>query len=139
MRQGASKNVGSPSRPRSASPPERADWRNGVTARIRRLIEEADPAAVEEQKWKKPSNPAGVPVWYHDGILCHVVALKHRVRLTFLKGASLPDPKGLFNACLEGHALRAIDFYEGDDLDRQGIQSLVRAAAAQNASSARPR
>ncbi len=109
------------------------DWQNEMTSRLRRLIEAADPAAVEEQKWKKPSNPAGVPVWYHDEILCHVVSLKNRVRLTFLKGASLKDSKGLFNACLEGNAMRAIDLREEDDVDEEAIKALVRAAAAQNA------
>jgi len=113
------------------------DWRNEMISRLRRLIEAADPAAVEEQKWKKPSNPAGVPVWYHDGILCHVVSLKNRDRLTFLKGASLKDSKGLFNACLEGNAMRAIDIREGDGVDEEAIKALVRAAAAQNAASAR--
>jgi len=108
-----------------------------MITRLRRLIEAADPAAVEEQKWKKPSNPAGVPVWYHDGILCHVVSLKNRDRLTFLKGASLKDSKGLFNACLEGNAMRAIDIREGDGVDEEAIKALVRAAAAQNAASAR--
>jgi len=108
-----------------------------MIGRIRRLIIAADPAAVEEQKWKKPSNPAGVPVWYHNGILCHAGALKNRVRLTFLKGAALKDTKGLFNACLEGNSMRAIDIREGDPVDEEGIQSLVRAAAALNAASAR--
>jgi hypothetical protein len=116
---------------------ELPDWRDGTIARLRRLIEEADPEAVEEQKWKKPSNPAGVPVWYHDGIVCHVGALKNRVRLTFLKGTSLPDPKGLFNACLDGNSMRAIDIGEGEKLDAEGIRALVRAAAAVNASTAR--
>jgi hypothetical protein len=110
-----------------------------MVLRLRRLIQEADPAVIEEQKWRKPTNPAGVPVWYHDGILCHVVTLKNRVRLTFLKGALLEDPRSLFNACLEGNALRAIDIEEGDDLDAAGIKSLVRAAAALNASSSRAR
>lgn len=108
-----------------------------MISHLRRLIREADPTAIEEQKWRKPSNPAGVPVWYHDGILCHVVALKGRVRLTFLKGAALKDPRHLFNACLEGNALRAIDTHEDDEVDDEGIRSLVRAAAALNASSAR--
>jgi hypothetical protein len=76
------------------------DWRDGMIDRLRRIIVAADPGAIEEQKWKKPSNPAGVPVWYHDGILCHVGPLKNRVRLTFLKGAALNDSKSLFNACL---------------------------------------
>jgi hypothetical protein len=108
-----------------------------MISRLRRLIEEADPIAVEQQKWKKPSNPAGVPVWYHDGIVCLVQALKNRVRLTFANGAPLKDPKGLFNACLEGNAMRAIDIREGDNVDAAGIKSLIRAAVAQNASAAR--
>src|SRR5580658_872373 len=120
-----------------AKPPP--DGRQEMISRLRRLIEEADPAAVEEQKWKRPSNPAGVPVWYHDGILCHVVALKNRVRLTILKGAALKDPKGLFNACLEGSAMRAIDIGEGDEIDAEGIRSLVRAAVARNVAAARDR
>src|SRR5580658_10990971 len=101
------------------------DWQGRMIARLRQLIEEADPSAIEEQKWRKPSNPAGVPVWYHDGILCHVVALKNRVRLTFLKGALLEDAGGLFNACLEGNSMRAIDIPDGGALDAAGIKSLV--------------
>jgi hypothetical protein len=108
-----------------------------MISRLRHLIQSADPSAVEEQKWKKPSNPAGVPVWYHDGILCHVGPLKNRVRLTFLKGAYLRDTKGLFNACLEGNAMRAIDIREEDDLDEEGVRSLVRAAVALNSSKIR--
>ena len=110
-----------------------------MLSRIRRLIEEADPEAVEERKWRKPSKPAGVPVWYHDGIICHTEAFKDHVRLTFLKGASLKDPKGLFNSGLEGNALRAIVIHQGDGIDDEGIKSLIRAAAALNASSARGR
>jgi hypothetical protein len=123
---------------KKSSPPQ-PDWQGRTIARLRRLIEEADPSAIEEQKWKKPSNPAGVPVWYHDGILCHVVALKNRVRLTILKGATLKDPEGLFNACLEGNAMRAIDIGEGDEIDAEGIRSLVRAAVTQNVAAARDR
>jgi hypothetical protein len=108
------------------------DWQDELVSQLRRLIKEADPAAVEEQKWRKPSNPAGVPVWYHDGIICHVGKLKNRVRLTFLKGALLQDRKGLFNACLEGNALRAIDIGETDDVDGEGIKALVHAAVALN-------
>jgi hypothetical protein len=129
---------GAPSRAlRARRPSEPRDWREGRVVELRRLIIEADPAAVEQQKWKKPSNPAGVPVWYHDGILCHVVPLKGRVRLTFLKGAALADPKELFNACLDGNSMRAIDLGERDELDSVGIRSLVRAAVALNASKAR--
>jgi hypothetical protein len=110
-----------------------------MTSRLRQIIEEADPEAVEEQKWKKPSNPAGVPVWYHDGIVCHVVSLKGRVRLTFLKGRSFKDTKGLFNACLEGNSMRAIDIGERDPVDVHGIQALVRAAVSLNTTAARAR
>src|SRR5579862_3292072 len=106
---------------------ERGDWRAKTFAKVREIIYRADPEMVEEQKWKKPSNPAGVPVWYHNGILCHAGPLKGRVRLTFLKGAALNDPKGLFNACLEGNSMRAIDIYEGAVVDEEGIKSLVRA------------
>jgi hypothetical protein len=114
-----------------------SDWSDAMMARIRRLIQEADPAAVEEQKWKKPSNSAGVPVWYHDGILCHAGPLKHRVRLTFLKGAALKDSKGLFNACLEGNSMRAIDIPYGEEPDDAGIRALVKAAVALNTSKSR--
>ena len=120
--------------------PDRADpapdWQEALIGRLRRLIRAADPDAVEEQKWKKPSNPAGVPVWYHDGIVCHVGPLKNRVRLTFLKGALLPDPRGLFNACLDGRAMRAIDLREDDPVDEDGIRALVRVAVRLNTSSA---
>lgn len=122
-------------RPTAAGRNETPHWQDEMIARIRRLIKEAVPAAVEEQKWRKPSNPAGVPVWYHKGLLCHAGPLKNRVRLTFLKGAKLNDSRHLFNACLEGNALRAIDIYPGDVLDEEGVRSLVRAAAALNGGS----
>jgi hypothetical protein len=98
------------------------------------LIQEADPAAVEAQKWKKPSNPEGVPVWSHDGIVCIVQELKNRVRLTIPRGAALQDPKKVFNACLTAGSMRGIDIYERDKLDREAIKSLIRAAVALNAS-----
>lgn len=137
MGPGAAPKTRPPSRSTRRGAPETPDWRPEVVSRIRRLIVEADPEAVEEQKWRKPSNPGGVPVWYHDGIMCHVVMLKDRVRLTFLKGAALADRKGLFNACLEGNALRAIDVHEGEAIDDDGIKALVRAAVALNGASAR--
>ncbi len=139
MRESGSKRSRPTSTPMDVRAQPPPDWQDEMISRIRRLIKEADPTAIEEQKWKKPSNPAGVPVWYHDGILCHVGALKNRVRLTFLKGATLHDPKGLFNACLDGNAMRAIDIRAGDDIDAAGIKSLVRAAVIQNSSSARDR
>ena len=113
------------------------DWQDELISELRRLINAADPAAVEEQKWKKPSNPEGVPVWSDNGIMCTVQALKNRVRLTFGDGAHLDDKKHLFNACLEAGHMRGIDIYAGDRVDEAGIKSLVRAAAALNASTAR--
>ncbi len=116
-------------------PEQSSDWEDELVSQLRRLITEADPAAIEQQKWRKPSNPDGVPVWYHDGIVCVVGILKNRVRLTFPEGASLNDAKGLFNACLDANHMRAIDIREGDKLNATGIKSLVRAAVAQNATS----
>ncbi len=107
-----------------------------MLSQIRRLIKEADPEVVEEVKWRKPSNSMlGVPVWSHDGMICTGETYKDKVKLTFAKGASLKDPAGLFNASLEGKARRAIDLYEGDEIDERAFKSLVRAAAALNASS----
>lgn len=108
------------------------DWRGETLGRMRKLIKEADPDAVEEQKWKKPSNPAGVPVWSHDGIICTGETYKNHVRLTFAKGASLKDLNGLFNANLEGNATRAIVIQEGDKIDEKAFKGLVRAAVAAN-------
>jgi len=113
---------------------ELSDWRVEMLARVRRLIREADPEVVEEVKWRKPSNPAGVPVWSHDGILCTGETYKNVVKLTFAKGASLPDPAGLFNSSLEGSTRRAIDLHQGDRIDEQGLQALLRAPVALNAS-----
>jgi len=139
MRKGGSKDSGSVSKGTYSKTKSLPDWQDEMVSRLRRLIADADPAAIEEQKWRKPSNPAGVPVWHHDRIVCHVGVLKERVRLTFLKGTSLKDTKGLFNACLDGNAMRAIDIREGDDVDTEGIKSLVRGAVALNASSVRDR
>lgn len=113
------------------------DWQGEVFSRIRRLIKEADPEVVEERKWRRPSNPAGVPVWSHDGIICTGETYKNHLRLTFAKGAALRDPQGLFNSGLEGNALRAIVIHEGDEIDETSFKSLVRAAAALNASGGR--
>jgi hypothetical protein len=107
-------------------------WQDETISQFRRLIEEADPAAVEAQKWRKPSNPEGVPVWSHDGIVCIVQELKNRVRLTLPRGALLKDPKRVFNACLTAGSMRAIDIYEGDEMDREAIKSLIRAAVILN-------
>jgi hypothetical protein len=113
------------------------DWRGETLSRIRALIKQADPDIVEERKWRKPSNPAGVPVWSHDGIICTGETYKNHVRLTFAKGASLKDPKGLFNASLEGNALRAIVIHEGDKVNEEALKALIGAAVSLNTSSAR--
>jgi hypothetical protein len=110
------------------------DWRGELLARVRKLIHEADPEVVEEVKWRKPSNPAGVPAWSHDGMICTGETYKDKVKLTFAKGASLADPSGLFNSSLEGAARRAIDFHVGDKIDKQALKALVRAAVELNTS-----
>ena len=108
------------------------DWRGALLARLRRLIKEADPAVVETVKWRKPSNPHGVPVWEHKGIICTGESYKDKVKLTFAKGASVDDPSGLFNSSLEAGTRRAIDFREGDDVDDQAFKMLIRKAAELN-------
>ncbi|MDZ4685683.1 MAG: DUF1801 domain-containing protein [Planctomycetaceae bacterium] len=114
---------------------ELGDWRSATLARIRILILQADPDVVEEVKWRKPSNSmAGVPVWSHAGIICTGETYKSVVKMTFAKGASLPDPSGLFNSSLEGNTRRAIDFQEGDTIDEQALQALILAAVALNTS-----
>ena len=112
--------------------PTAGDWRKQTLDRIRTLILEADPEMLEERKWKKPSNAAGVPVWSHDGIVCTGETYTNAVKVTFFKGASLNDPTGLFNSSLEGNARRAIDFHEGDKLDEKGLKALVRQAVTLN-------
>jgi hypothetical protein len=99
---------------------------------MRTLIREAAPGIVEEIKWRKPSNPAGVPVWSHAGIVCTGETYKDKVKLTFAKGASLPDPSGLFNASLDGNARRAIDIAAGQRIDETAFKALIRAAVALN-------
>lgn len=106
-----------------------ADWRGVTLARVRALIHEADPEIVEEVKWVKPSNPAGVPTWTHDGIVCTGEVYKANVKLTFFHGAALDDPAGLFTSSLGGGTRRAIDLGEGADLDEGALLSLVRRAA----------
>lgn len=113
------------------------DWRGATLAKLRRLIREADPEVVEAVKWRKPSNPAGVPVWEHDGMVCTGETYKDKVKLTFARGASLDDPQRLFNASLDGRTRRAIDFREGEEIDEQAFKALIRAAVALNASRAR--
>jgi hypothetical protein len=108
------------------------DWRGEALARVRGLILEAAPGIVEEVKWVKPSNPLGVPVWSCAGIVCTGEAYKSAVKLTFARGAAIPDPNGLFNAGLGGNVRRAIDLKEGDALDAEVFKDLVRAAVEVN-------
>jgi len=111
------------------------DWRGEMLTRIRTLIKQADPEVVEEVKWRKPSNAmSGVPVWSHGGIICTGETYKETVKMTFAKGASLPDPSRLFNSSLEGNTRRAIDFRERDKIDEKALKALVRAAVALNTS-----
>src|SRR5688572_29272998 len=102
-----------------------SDWREETIGRVRALIKQADPEVTEEVKWRKPSNPAGVPVWSHDGMICTGETYKDKVKLTFARGASLEDPSGLFNSSLEGNTRRAIDFHEGDEIDEHALQELI--------------
>ena len=132
MKTGASRTSASASREIDARIKKLSDWRGGVLGRVRALIREAVPEVVEEIKWRKPTNPAGVPVWSHDGIICTGETYKDTVRLTFAKGALLKDANGLFNASLNGNAMRAIVVREGERLDERAFQALVRAAAAGN-------
>jgi len=112
------------------------DWRGALLARLRRLIREADPGVVEGVKWRKAANPLGVPTWEHDGILCTGESYRDKVKLTFARGASLKDPKRLFNSSLDGGTRRAIDFREGDGVDESAFKALVREAVAANGSKA---
>lgn len=107
---------------------ELGDWRGEMLARIRKLIKKADPQVVEEWKWR------GVPVWYHDGMICTGETYKNVVKMTFAKGASLPDPAGFFNSSLDGNTRRAIDFHEGDEIDEKALTALIRAAVKLNGS-----
>jgi hypothetical protein len=109
------------------------DWRGTTLARVRALIKQAEPEVTEEWKWRKATSP-GVPVWSHEGMICTGETYKSVVKLTFFKGASLPDPSGLFNASLEGNTRRAIDFHEGDPIDEQAFVSLIQAAVTLNQS-----
>ena len=110
-----------------------AGWREETLARIRALIREADPGMTEERKWRKPSNGmAGVPVWSHNGIVCTGETYTKVVKLTFARGASIPDPSRLFNSSLEGNTRRAIDIHEGEKVDARAFKALVKAAVARN-------
>jgi hypothetical protein len=121
----------SPSRLIDARIKELDDWRGKTLSHVRALIKQADPEVVEEWKWR------GVPVWYHNGMICTGETYKSIVKVTFAKGASLKDPSGLFNSGLEGNARRAIDIHEGDEIDEDAFKTLIRAAAALNRPSAR--
>jgi hypothetical protein len=109
-----------------------SDWRGKKLAQLRAFIKRTDPAVVEEVRWKKPSKPEGVPVWYHDGILCAADTLKNAVRLTFPKGAQISDPKNLFNKRLDSNTVRAIDFYEADTIDEVALEALILEAVGLN-------
>lgn len=132
MKKSSSNNSESASREVDEKIQSLGDWRGEMLSRLRDLIRKADPGVVEECKWKKPSNPRGVPVWSHDGIICTGEAYKSAVKLTFAKGASLDDPAGLFNSSLEGGVRRAIDFHEGEKINEKALTALIRAAAALN-------
>lgn len=116
-----------------------SDWRTGTLAELRQLILEADPEIVEEKKWVKPTNPAGVPVWSHGGNVCTGETYKEVVKLTFFRGAALDDPKGLFNAGFNGGTRRAIDLHEGEKLNAKAFKTLIKAAVAENLKSAGPK
>ena len=118
---------------------ELSDWRGKTLARIRTLIREADPEMSEAIKWRKPSNPSGVPVWEHDGILCTGETYRDKVKLTFAQGASIDDPSKLFNSSLDAGTRRAIDIREGKEPDAEAFKNLIRAAAAVNGAKPRPR
>lgn len=107
-------------------------WRAEILTEVRRLIHEADPDIVEERKWVKPTNPSGVPVWSHAGIVCTGEVYKQAVKLTFARGAFLKDSRGLFNSSLEGNMRRAIDIREGEALDAEAFKVLIQAAVAED-------
>jgi len=130
-RKSEAKNGESPSRLIDARIEELGDWRGELLGRLRALVKQADPDVVEEWKWR------GVPVWEHDGIICTGETYKSVVKMTFHKGAALPDPSGLFNSSLEGNTRRAIDFAEGEKVNTKALKDLIRAAVALNESKAK--
>jgi hypothetical protein len=133
MKKSQSKKPESPSDLIDARIEELGDWRGNMLSRLRTLIKQADPAAVEEWKWR------GTPVWYHDGGICTGETYKSVVKLTFFKGASLTDPSRLFNSSLEGNTRRAIDFHEHDKVNEKALKALIRAAVALNTTAAASR
>ena len=134
MKKSRSKGAESSSKPIDEGIDHPGDWRGDLLSRLRALIMEADPGMTEERKWRKPSNPAGVPTWSHNGLVCTGETYKGVVKMTFAKGASLEDPSGLFNSSLDGNTRRAIDIRENEDIDEEALKALVRAAAALNIS-----
>jgi len=130
MENSASQKSKSPSQLIDARIKELGDWRGKLLSRLRTLVMEADPEVVEEWKWR------GVPVWYHDGMICTGETYKNVVKMTFAKGAALKDPSGLFNSSLDGNTRRAIDFQEGEKIDEKALKTLVRAAVTLNKSTA---
>jgi hypothetical protein len=124
----------SPSKQIDAIVKQSGDWRGKKLSQLRTLIKKADPAVVEEVKWKKPSKPTGVPVWSHDGIVCVGDTLKNAVRLTFPKGAQVKDPKKLFNTRLDSKTVRAIDFYEDNSVNEMAFKKLILEAVKLNTS-----
>jgi hypothetical protein len=132
MTKSESQDTPSPSQLIDARIAELDDWRGAMLGRLRALIKEADPEIVEEWKWR------GVPVWYHDGMVCTGETYKNVVKMTFAKGAALDDPAGLFNSSLEGNTRRAIDVAEGEEIDEAALKDLVRAAVALNEAKGRP-
>ena len=136
MKKSGSQSTESVSRLIDARIEELDDWRGEMLSRLRALIRQADPSVVEECKWVKPSNPRGVPVWSHSGIICTGETYKSAVKLTFAKGAFLDDTAGLFNSSLDGNLRRAIDFREGDKVNEKALKALIRAAVTLNTSKA---
>src|SRR5262245_27849289 len=132
MKKSTSKGAASSLKPHDEGIDHPLDWRGELLSRLRALIMEADPEMTEERKWIKPSNPAGVPTFSHNGLVCTGETYKNAVKVTFAKGASLEDPSGLFNSSLEGNTRRAIDFREGNEVDEEALKALIRAAVALN-------
>src|SRR5213075_2417845 len=110
------------------------DWRGALLTRLRKLIHDADPQVIEEVKWRKASNPLGVPTWSHDGIICTGETYRDKIKLTFARGASIDDPAGLFNSSLDGGTRRAIDIREGETIDGPALTALIRRAVEFNRS-----
>jgi hypothetical protein len=134
MKNSGTRKDSSPSQLKDARINELGDWRERTLAKMRQLIKEADPEVVEERKWMKPSNPSGIPVWYHNGMICTGEVYKDHVKMTFAKGASLEDPSHLFTQ--PGTVRRAIDIREGESINEAAFKALIRAAVSLNMSSA---